>query len=600
MLTMRTRWANTSIIREKFPDEFTERLQLLPILRYNTAPRIEPMTNDRQPYQQQKIAALEKECTYLRRKLTRLVAQQIEQERIDNINKKLLRQTNEQLLQCNALSQQENLSKSDFLANMSHEIRTPLNIILGMANLLVETELDTVQMQYLSSLRVTGRQLMEILNNILEFSRIDAGKITVEPEPFSLHKIIQQIEASALPLCLQKKLKFHVDHDPLLVMERIGDALKIFQILLNLINNAVKFTRSGTITFAIKEDYTAGNDLVFAVIDTGIGISEDQQENIFDRFTQANDSLSQQQGGAGLGLAISEKLTNAMGGKLRVKSVLGKGSIFSCHLPLPPAPPSDRRRLRLDASLILPENFPDLKILVVDDVMENIEVIRMYLKDYPVQIQAAENGEEALDCFTGNTFDLILMDVRMPVMDGITATKEIRQREKEDARPAQIILAVTAHAFQEQKNKFLRAGFDGVLTKPYFKRELIQTLFKFTSKDRTLAAPEKMGNKAIGYCLENDTPEKIPESLKKMVPDLLQTISSDLTLMKSFLQDGKYENIYATAHSLKGVAGMFGFEKLASLITDLAQTIKAGDAIVAEELFAVLDMYVVQLQTQFT
>ncbi len=600
MLTMRTRWPNTSIIREKFPDEFTERLQLLPILRYNTAPRIEPMTNDRQPYQQQKIAALEKECTYLRRKLTRLVAQQIEQERIDNINKKLLRQTNEQLLQCNALSQQENLSKSDFLANMSHEIRTPLNIILGMANLLAETELDTVQMQYLSSLRVTGRQLMEILNNILEFSRIDAGKITVEPEPFSLHKIIQQIEASALPLCLQKKLKFHVDHDPLLVMERIGDALKIFQILLNLINNAVKFTRAGTITFAIKEDYTAGNDLVFAVIDTGIGISEDQQENIFDRFTQANDSLSQQQGGAGLGLAISEKLTNAMGGKLRVKSVLGKGSIFSCHLPLPPAPPSDRRRLRLDASLILPENFPDLKILVVDDVMENIEVIRMYLKDYPVQIQAAENGEEALDCFTGNTFDLILMDVRMPVMDGITATKEIRQREKEDASPAQIILAVTAHAFQEQKNKFLRAGFDGVLTKPYFKRELIQTLFKFTSKDRTLPAPEKMGNKAIGYCLENDTPEKIPESLKKMVPDLLQTISSDLTLIKSFLQDGKYENIYATAHSLKGVAGMFGFEKLASLITDLAQTIKAGDAIVAEELFAVLDMYVVQLQTQFT
>lgn len=558
------------------------------------------MTNDRQPHQQQKIAALEKECTSLRRKLARLTAQQIEQERIDSINKKLLRQTNEQLLQCNALSQQENLSKSDFLANMSHEIRTPLNIILGMANLLAETELDALQRQYLSSLRVTGRQLMEILNNILEFSRIDAGKITVEPESFSLQKIIQQIEASALPLCLQKKLKFHVDHDPLLVMERVGDALKIFQILLNLINNAVKFTRSGTITFAIREDYTAGNDLVFAVIDTGIGISEDQQENIFDRFTQAKDSLSQQQGGAGLGLAISEKLTNAMGGKLRVKSVLGKGSVFSCHLPLPPAPPSDRRRLRLDASLILPENFPDLKILVVDDVLENIEVLKMYLKDYPVHIQAAENGKEALDYFAGDVFDLILMDVRMPVMDGITATQEIRRREKQSATPAQIILAVTAHAFQEQKNKFLHAGFDGVLTKPYFKRELIQTLFKFTSKDQTLPAPEKMGNKAIGYCLENDRPEKIPESLRNMVPDLLQTISSDLTLMKSFLQDGKYENIYATAHSLKGVAGMFGFQKLASLITDLAQTIKAGDTIVADELFAVLDMYVVELQTQFS
>jgi signal transduction histidine kinase/CheY-like chemotaxis protein len=558
------------------------------------------MTNDRHAYQQQKIAALEKECASLRRELSRLTAQQLEQERIDNINKNLLKETNEQLLQCNALSQRENISKSDFLANMSHEIRTPLNIILGMANLLAETELDTVQMQYLTSLRVTGRQLMEILNNILEFSRIDAGKITVEPEPFSLHKIIQQIEASALPLCLQKKLKFHVDHDPLLVMERIGDALKIFQILLNLINNAVKFTRSGTITFAIKEDYTAGTDLIFAVIDTGIGISEDQQENIFDRFTQTDDSLSQQQGGAGLGLAISEKLTNAMGGKLRVKSALGKGSIFSCHLPLPPAAPSERRRLRLDASLILPEYFPDLKILVVDDVVENIEVIKMYLKEYPVHIQAAANGQEALDYFADDNFNLILMDVRMPVMDGITATKEIRRRETENARPAQVILAVTAYAFQEQKNKFLQAGFDGVLTKPYFKRELIQALFKFTSKDQALPAPEKMGNKAIGYCLENDTSEKIPESFRNMVPDLLQTISSDLNLMKSFLQDGKYENIYATAHSLKGVAGMFGFQKLASLITDLAQTIKAGDAIVADELFAVLDIYVVELHTQFT
>ncbi len=557
------------------------------------------MAQDNQSYLQQKIDTLEKECAHLRRRCARLGAQQTRQKKIYKTNKKLLQKTNEKLLQCHKLSQRENLSKSDFLANMSHEIRTPLNIILGMANLLAETELDKTQMQYLSSLRITGGQLMEILNNILEFSRIDAGKITIDPEPFSLQKIIYQIEASALPLCLQKKLKFQVRHDPLLIMERIGDPLKIFQILLNLINNGVKFTQSGSITLAIEEDYRVEGDLVLTVIDTGTGISESHQKIIFDRFTQASDSLSQQRGGAGLGLAISQKLTNAMGGQLKVQSVLGKGSIFSCHLPLPPAAPSDRRRIRLDASLIPPENFPGLKILVVDDIKENIDIIKVYLQDYPVRIRSAADGKEALKYFAAERFDIILMDVRMPVKDGITATREIRDMERFETGPGQTILAVTAHAFQEQKNKFLKAGFDGVLTKPFFKRELIQTLFRFSTREQALPSPETMGNKAIGYCLENEQPEQIPQPLHKMIPDLLQTISGDLNQMKSFLQEKDYQNLSATAHSLKGVAGMFGFQKLTPLIGDLSRTVKGGNLLVAEEIFTVLDLYIAELQKQF-
>jgi signal transduction histidine kinase/CheY-like chemotaxis protein/HPt (histidine-containing phosphotransfer) domain-containing protein len=544
----------------------------------------------------QKVVQLQKECSYLERKLARLKDQQIRQEKIDDINRHLLKQTNERLLQYHNQAQRENISKSDFLANMSHEIRTPLNIILGMANLLADTELNKTQTQYLNSLRVTGRQLMEILNNILEFSRIDAGKITIESEPFSLEKILNQIEAAILPLCIQKNLKYSVEYDPLLVMERIGDPLKIFQILLNLTNNAVKFTPSGSVILGIKENYQKPGHLVLSVIDTGIGISEEQQKIIFDRFTQVHDSLAQQHSGAGLGLAISQKLTKVMGGELKVRSALGRGSVFSCSLPLPPAAPSDRRRVRIDASVIMPDSFPKLKILAVDDIKDNLEVIRVYLQNYPVQMATAENGEEALSLLASDDFDLILMDVRMPVMDGITATKEIRARETRGTLRPQTILAITAHAFQEQKNKFLQAGFDGVLSKPFFKRELIQTIYKYTIEGRTVPRPTELGNKALGFCLEQEKPGEVPDSLKELLPDVLKTITDDLNTMKLALQQNNHEHLYDKAHALRGVAGMFGFQKLASLIIDLSQTVKSGNLVVAEEIFDTLDVYLSQLQ----
>ncbi|MCP3889480.1 MAG: response regulator [Desulfobulbaceae bacterium] len=542
------------------------------------------MKTDQPQNLQDKIDRLEKECYQL-------------QEKLDH-NRQLLKQANDKLLQHSERSRLDNLTKSDFLANMSHEIRTPLNIILGMANLLAETALDRTQSQYLNSLRVTGRQLLEILNNILEFSRIEAGKITYQPEPFSLQKIINQIEASALPLCIQKQIRFNVKQDPLLVMERVGDSLKIFQILLNLTNNAIKFTEAGSITLIIEEDFKWGGDLLLSVQDTGIGVSEDQQKIIFDRFTQANESLSQQHRGAGLGLAICDKLTNAMSGELTVTSKAGYGSTFSCRLPLPPVAPSERRAVRIDASMILPENFPAIKILAVDDVRENLEVMKVYLEQYPVEIDTAEHGEEALTLLEYSSYDLILMDVRMPVMDGITATKKIRAREKTRPGRTETILAITAHAFQEQKNKFLEDGFDGVLTKPFFKRDLVQALYRFMSTDKTVSPPAKMGNKALGYCLEHEKLQEIPSSLKKMLPDLYQTISSDFKSIQTSLKASDLEAVYTTVHSLKGVSGMFGFHQLSSLITDFSHSVKSRNFTMAGELLTALKSYIDGLEQQ--
>jgi len=544
---------------------------------------------------QDKIDLLEKECTLLRHNLGAAEKQITSLQKHTTATAALLQETNDKLRFFHEQKCREDLSKSDFLANMSHEIRTPLNIILGMAHLLEETPLTTPQLQYLNSLRVTGQQLMEILNNILEFSRIEAGKIAFEPEPFSLQKIINQIEASALPLCLPKRLEFVVNYDPLLVMERVGDSLKIFQILLNLVNNAVKFTKSGTITLSIEENPDQKENLILRVQDTGIGISKDQQKIIFDRFTQANESLSEQHGGAGLGLAISQKLTETMGGSLTVNSRFGHGSMFTCSLPLPQVMASERPKIRFNTQLILPENFPQLRVLAVDDIKENLEVIQLYLKDYPIDIHTAQDGQDALQKIDAGTFDMVLMDIRMPVTDGITATKTIRKKEKGTGDPA-IIIAITAHAFQEQTNKFLKLGFDGVLTKPFSKRDLIQALVRYTSKQLVELPPSELGNKAIGYCLENEKADDIPESLTELLPQIFQTITTDFNVIKKALVDKNHPVVYSTCHALTGVCGMFGFRRLARLFADLSSNVKAQNYILAEELIAALEMYLLQLQ----
>ena len=300
----------------------------------------------------------------------------------------------------------------------------------------------------------------------------------------------------------------------------------------------------------------------------------------------------------GLGLPYVRNWRRRCEGTLTVVSAPGKGSTFSFTLPLPPVAPSDRRAVRIDATMILPENFPRLRILIVDDVTENIEVVKVYLKNYPVQLDTAENGEEALSLINLASYDVILMDVRMPVMDGITATKRIRERERLEGGRHETIIAITAHAFQEQKSKFLDDGFDGVLTKPFFKRELVQTLYRFASKEKVIPPPDKMGNKALGFCLENQNPEKIPDSLRELLPDLFNTIRKDFETIQASLQENELETVYTTVHSLKGVAGMFGFHHLSSLITDFSHSVKSRNFVTAGELLTTLQTYIEEIERQ--
>jgi signal transduction histidine kinase/CheY-like chemotaxis protein/HPt (histidine-containing phosphotransfer) domain-containing protein len=545
---------------------------------------------------EEEVKRLNKQCSYLERRLSRLLAQQIHQERIDDINRHLLKHSNEKLRQYHAEAERQSNSKSDFLANMSHEIRTPLNIILGMANLLAETPLDTTQAQYLKSLRLTGRQLTEIINNVLEFSRIEAGMVVCEPEPISLERIFSELEISITPLCVQKNLDYAVRYPPDLIMERIGDPIKIYQILLNLINNAVKFTATGGIVLSIREDAQCPGNLLLSVRDTGIGISPEHQRVIFDRFVQVHDFSAKSHRGSGLGLAISHKLTEAMGGSLSVQSIPDEGSTFTCSLPLPPVPVADRSQIRLDSALILPHEFPAMAVLIVDDIKENAEVVKFYLKEYPISAEVAENGEEALARVKNCNYDIILMDIRMPVMDGLAATEQIRQFERQGILPRQTILAITAHAFHEQQKRIVQIGFDGVLSKPFSKRDLLQAIYRHALLKKGTPLPQQLGNKALGFCLEADRPADIPEGLRELLPALIATISDDLGAMRLALENRKLRELYDKAHSLRGVAGMFGLHRLGSLVDDLSQTVKAANFAVAGELFTSLDLYLANLR----
>ena len=555
----------------------------------------DPATSkDREHLLAAEIRRLDQRCRCLEHRLERMRTQQVRQKRIDDSNRHLLKRTNERLQRCHIEAERRSNSKSDFLANMSHEIRTPLNIILGMAALLADTPLDKTQTQYLNSLRVTGRQLLEIINNVLEFSRIDAGMVAFEPEPFSLEKIIAQLEASIVPLCVQKDLHYEVRHPPELVMERIGDPIKIYQILLNLINNAVKFTAVGSIVLEIAEDDEIPGNLRLSIRDTGIGISAEHQKIIFDRFVQVHDLTSRALSGSGLGLAISRRLTDAMGGRLTVDSRQGAGATFVCSLPLPAVPPDERGHIRLDASPLMPQHFPELKALIVDDIRENAEVVKVYLKDYPIRTEVAENGEEALDRLESGTFDIILMDIRMPVMDGLTATELIRRRELQGLLPRQTVLAITAHAFQEQKKRIVESGFDGVLSKPFFKRDLLQAIYRHVVMKKS-EVPPFLGNKALGFCLERERPQEVPAELHDLVPVVLASIADDLAAMGRAMRQGDIDELRGKAHALRGVAGMYGFEELASLVQELSRTVKAGDRLVAGELLAALQHYLARL-----
>jgi signal transduction histidine kinase/ActR/RegA family two-component response regulator len=360
--------------------------------------------------------------------------------------------------------------KSEFLANVSHEVRTPMNGIIGMADLLVRSGLPPEQHGYALTIAESARVQLNILSDILDSAKIEAGRMMLERIPFSPETVARDVFArfESAAAAQSVALRLEISGAPAAVM---GDPLRLQQVLANLVSNAVKFTESGSVTLAVAGQGEDTGRIEFSVIDTGIGITTDEQARIFEPFGQADRSTTRRYGGTGLGLTIAARLVSLMGGRLEVESAPGSGSRFSFHLHLEPAPqPSasaDAAR-QVDLQCSLP-------VLVVEDNRTNQAVASALLRSLGIRPVLARDGEEAVNLCQAEGFSVILMDCHMPVMDGFEATRRIRALASQVRTP---IIALTAAATPEDRKRALSAGMDDVLTKPVSHADLQAALIR--------------------------------------------------------------------------------------------------------------------------
>jgi PAS domain S-box-containing protein len=482
-----------------------------------------------------------------------------------------------------AAAESASRTKSDFLASMSHEIRTPMNAIMGIADLLAKTALTPEQDKYVQIFRRSGDNLLNLINDILDLSKVEAAQLDLEQTGFSLGDHLEKVIEMVSPRAQEKSLILQCEITPHVCNDLIGDPTRLRQVLLNLLGNAIKFTETGQISLVVEPDLDCAvpTGLRFTVTDSGIGIADDKLATVFERFAQADSSTTRRFGGSGLGLTISKRLVELMGGRIWATSEIGKGSTFSFAVPFEIWATANRP---VGAPVGNGSEVPllPLRILMAEDSPDNCTIALAYLEDTPYQVDIAETGLIACEMFKAGHYDLVLMDRQMPVMDGLTATRTLRAWEKTHGRPATPIIALTASAFKGDRETCLAAGCTAYLTKPIKQDVLLQAI-----RDYSVAGSRSSRD----VDLRDARSQRSARRLSERIPAYLENCRRNVIVMCEALDRADFEAVTILGHNLRGSGGAFGFQVITDFGAGLERAADDSDPDRTKNLLSELSTY---------
>jgi signal transduction histidine kinase/CheY-like chemotaxis protein/HPt (histidine-containing phosphotransfer) domain-containing protein len=471
---------------------------------------------------------------------------------------------NVQLAEQKKIAERAVLARDSFLANMSHEIRTPLNSVIGFTDLLAQSELDEVQRDYIESVQIAGENLLLIVNDILDLSKMESGNLTIESEPFNLKKTLKHVY-NLLKVKVQKEVEFNLFLDAEMPENVVGDQGRLNQILVNLVGNSLKFTQEGEVTVSVKKmDETDDHySIKFSVKDTGIGIPKDKLETIFERFTQGEESTTRTYGGTGLGLNIVKQLIELQHSEIHVKSKLNYGSEFFFILNYKKGYNTDK-----EVKTIPKINLGKLKILLCEDNVLNQKLAKSVINNFGFDLDIANNGEEGIELLSQNNYDLVLMDLQMPVKDGYQTTEYIRN-EMNSSIP---IIAMTAHSLVGEQERCYKSGMNAYVPKPFKQSVLLKAIKTVMNPDN-----ENAHKRIIDMSFMDEMSGGDSEFKKEMISLFIEKIPNQMLQLVEAFQNGNHDNVRKLAHNMKSSMDIFMLQDLSNCLSIIEEEATSGE-----------------------